>query len=179
MVTSSSDPIGKSFKRLSAHFTLLPFLWSDELRRMVLITIGLLATVLSGIYVFCYFKYRWSRKIAGVGPTVPVFGNGLQFANQNSFKIFQNMTRVFHNEHRIFKLHFGPIPVVCPNHPDLLQKVLTDTATLNKPFVYKFLRLDHGLTAGKCKYVIESSLSNYGYQNRNCMPNLSFSVLLV
>lgn len=101
------------------------------------------------LWVYLKFRFRFAEEIPCAQPMRPFFGNGLEFAQKNSYQIFINLARAFEANKRIFKLSFGPIPVICPTHPDLMQKVLTDVASMEKPFVYKFLRVDKGLMAAE------------------------------
>ncbi|EDS36715.1 cytochrome P450 [Culex quinquefasciatus] len=114
-----------------------------------MLTVALIAVVWAGLAIFCKLRFRFADKMPAVEPLVPFFGNGLQFAGKNSYEICQSLTRAFKDNKRIFKLCFGPIAVVCPTHPDLIQKVLCDTASMNKPHVYSFMRVDLGLLSAE------------------------------
>lgn len=124
--------------------------------KMFGLTFALIVVYLLALYVYAKIKYRFANKIPSIEPMVPFFGNGLEFAQKNCYKIFVNLKRVFENNkhHRLFKLCFGPIVVLCPTHPDLIQKVMTDTGSMEKPYVYEFLRVDLGLLSAKCKLKI-------------------------
>jgi cytochrome P450 family 4 len=53
----------------------------------------------------------------------------------------------------MIKLWLGPaILWILVNDPKTIQKVLLSPVCLEKPFFYKFLRLDSGLISAKCKY---------------------------
>lgn len=55
---------------------------------------------------------------------------------------------------RIIKLWLGPNMLwIFLNDPKLIQKLLLSPVCLEKPFFYKFLRLDSGLISSKCKYL--------------------------
>ncbi|XP_052866369.1 cytochrome P450 4C1-like [Anopheles cruzii] len=110
-----------------------------------MITALLLGGGILALYVYCKLKFRFAERIPCVEPLRPFFGNGLEFAQKNSYEIFKNLDRAFAQNKRIFKLCFGPIPVICPTHPDLIQKIMNDPATMDKPFVYNFMRVDQGL----------------------------------
>ncbi|XP_055633730.1 uncharacterized protein LOC129774058 [Toxorhynchites rutilus septentrionalis] len=107
--------------------------------------LALVAVIWTCLYVYCRIRFKFSEKIPGVEPQVTFFGNGLEFAQKNSVQIFENLKKAFRNDHRLFMLKFGPIPVICPNHPDLMQKVVVETASLEKPFVYDFMQCGQGL----------------------------------
>lgn len=117
---------------------------------LTMLTVALIAIVWAGLAIFCKLRFRFADKMPAVEPLVPFFGNGLEFAGKNSYEIWQSLTRAFKDNKRIFKLCFGPIAVVCPTHPDLVQKVLCDTASMNKPHVYSFMRVDLGLLSATC-----------------------------
>ncbi|XP_053691285.1 cytochrome P450 4C1-like [Sabethes cyaneus] len=110
-----------------------------------MITIPLIAFFGLSLYVYFKIRYKFAEKIPGVEPMRFFFNNGLDFANKNSYQIFLNLTRAFSENKRIFKLKFGPIAIICPTHPDLIQKVLCDSASMEKPYVYGFLRVMRGL----------------------------------
>ena len=51
------------------------------------------------------------------------------------------------------KLWLGPTMLwVLVNEPRYIQKILLSPICLEKPFFYKFLRLDSGLISSKCKF---------------------------
>ncbi|XP_001230597.4 cytochrome P450 4c21 [Anopheles gambiae] len=110
-----------------------------------MITLLLLGFGALSLYLYCKIKFKFAEKIPCVEPLHPIFGNGLEFAQKNSYEIFKSLTRAYKDNKRIFKLCFGPIPVICPTHPDLIQKIMTEQASMDKPFVYDFMRVDHGL----------------------------------
>lgn len=54
------------------------------------------------------------------------------------------------------KLWLGPAVMwILVNNPRAIQKILLSPLCLEKPFFYKFLRLENGLISAKCKVVIE------------------------
>ncbi|XP_053671549.1 uncharacterized protein LOC128721779 [Anopheles nili] len=110
-----------------------------------MITLLLLGVGVLALYAYCKIKFRFAEKIPTVEPMRPFFGNGLEFAQKNSYEIFKSLTRAYKDNKRIFKLSFGPYPVICPTHPDLIQKIMTEQASMDKPFVYDFMRVKHGL----------------------------------
>lgn len=59
-------------------------------------------------------------------------------------------------EHNSFtKLWLGPaIMWILVNDPKSIQKILLSPLCLEKPFFYKFLRLENGLISAKCKVSI-------------------------
>ncbi|XP_049287425.1 cytochrome P450 4c21-like [Anopheles funestus] len=114
-----------------------------------MITLLLLGFGILSLYVYCKIKFKFAEKIPCVEPLHPVFGNGLEFAQKNSYEIFKSLSHAYKDNKRIFKLCFGPIPVICVSHPDLIQKIMTDPATMDKPFVYDFMRVEHGLLTAK------------------------------
>lgn len=55
----------------------------------------------------------------------------------------------------MIKLWLGPaILWILVNDPKTIQKVLLSPVCLEKPFFYKFLRLDSGLISAKCKFAL-------------------------
>ncbi|XP_053660415.1 uncharacterized protein LOC128709444 [Anopheles marshallii] len=114
-----------------------------------MITLLLLGFGVLSLYVYCKIKFKFAEKIPCVEPLHPIFGNGLEFAQKNSYEIFKSLTRAYKDNKRIFKLSFGPIPVICITHPDLIQKIMTEQVSMDKPFVYDFMRVEHGLLTAK------------------------------
>ncbi|XP_055545981.1 cytochrome P450 4c21-like isoform X1 [Wyeomyia smithii] len=115
-----------------------------------MITITLLAVFTLSYYLYFKIRYRFAEKIPAVEPLVPFFGNGLDFFQKNAVEIWESLSRpFFDDEKRIFKLSFGPIVILCINHPDLFQKVIMESASMEKPYVYNFLRVERGLLLGQ------------------------------
>lgn len=60
------------------------------------------------------------------------------------------------------KLWLGPTMLwILVNEPRLIQKLLLSPVCLEKPFFYKFLRLDSGLISAKCKLDSRQSQSDF------------------
>ncbi|KAL9697750.1 hypothetical protein quinque_001191 [Culex quinquefasciatus] len=118
---------------------------------IMLLTLALLAGLWIATYVCFRLRYRFADRIPTVTPFRFFFGNGLEFYRKNSYEIFNVLCKPTRDQHRIFKLCFGPIQVLCPAHPDLIQQVLCGTASMEKPQQYRFLRINFGLLASKCR----------------------------
>lgn len=73
----------------------------------------------------------------------------LMFAISGRLKMLHDLCL----EHsKYIKLWLGPaILWILINEPRLIQKVLLSSSCLEKPFFYKFLRLENGLISAKCK----------------------------
>lgn len=115
------------------------------------ITVALFAAIWLTYYVYVRIRFGFARNIPGVEPRKFFFGNGLDFFQKNSYEICVSINKVWRENKRIFKLSFGPIEVICPTHPDLMQKVLTNSASMNKPYVYDFTRMGSGLLTSECR----------------------------
>ncbi|EDS36714.1 cytochrome P450 [Culex quinquefasciatus] len=116
----------------------------------MLLTLALIAGLWLAAYVYFRLRYRFADGIPTVPPQRFFFGNGLEFYRKNSYQIFKVLWRVTRDQERIFKLRFGPIQVLCPTHPDLIQRVLCESVSMEKPDQYKFLRVDTGLLSSEC-----------------------------
>ncbi|XP_038118459.1 cytochrome P450 4C1 isoform X1 [Culex quinquefasciatus] len=115
----------------------------------MLLTLALIAGLWLAAYVYFRLRYRFADGIPTVPPQRFFFGNGLEFYRKNSYQIFKVLWRVTRDQERIFKLRFGPIQVLCPTHPDLIQRVLCESVSMEKPDQYKFLRVDTGLLSSE------------------------------
>ncbi|XP_055604821.1 cytochrome P450 4c21-like [Uranotaenia lowii] len=105
---------------------------------LTLVLLGTVVVLLGTVFGFHKWRYRCIKSIPGVEPLHPLFGNLLQFAQKGHAYM-----KCFRNGNRMTKIWFGPIPVINVQHPELVQKVLTEC--LDKPFVYDYLELGNGL----------------------------------
>uniref|UniRef100_A0A182NMT4 Cytochrome P450 n=1 Tax=Anopheles dirus TaxID=7168 RepID=A0A182NMT4_9DIPT len=132
-----------------------------------MVTVLLLGFGVLALYLYCKIKFKFAEKIPCVEPMHPVFGNGLEFAQKNSYEIFKSLSRAYKDNKRIFKLCFGPYPVICPTHPDLIQKIMTEPVSIDKPFVYDFMRVKHGLlTADYSEWRVHRKALNPTFNTR-------------
>lgn len=72
------------------------------------------------------------------------------------FKYISGRLKMLHSlclEHKtVVKLWLGPAMMwILVNDTKCIQKILLSPNCLEKPFFYKFLRLDNGLISAKCK----------------------------
>ncbi|XP_055549519.1 probable cytochrome P450 313a4 [Wyeomyia smithii] len=108
-------------------------------------TAVILGCILLGLLVFALlfnvWRYHALKQIPGIEPSYPVIGNAFLFTGVDAYK------RCFRNENRMTKIWLGPIPVINVQHPELIQKVLTEC--LDKPFAYDYLELGAGLLSGR------------------------------
>ncbi|KAL1375923.1 hypothetical protein pipiens_004556 [Culex pipiens pipiens] len=80
-------------------------------------------------------------------PWYPVLGNALLLMGKSPETFFNAVNALFARHDRLFQLWFGPRPVIGVSHPDLVEKVLTSATCLEKPYFYRFSRVDQGLWA--------------------------------
>jgi cytochrome P450 family 4 len=75
--------------------------------------------------------------------------NGRYLANLGRLKMLHQLC----SEYKSYtKLWLGPaIMWILINDPRSIQKILLSPLCLEKPFFYKFLRLENGLISAKCK----------------------------
>ncbi|XP_058821988.1 cytochrome P450 4c21-like [Topomyia yanbarensis] len=97
------------------------------------ILLGLLVSV----YVLSKWRYRNLKSIPGIEPSYPLIGNVLLFTQSSAYM------KCFRNANRMTKIWLGPVPVINVQHPELIQKVLTEC--LDKPFAYDYMELGAGL----------------------------------
>ncbi|KAL9697747.1 hypothetical protein quinque_001188 [Culex quinquefasciatus] len=108
--------------------------------------------LLGAIVLFLlYWKLvRVPSYLAGIPraqPWYPVLGNALLLVGKSPETFFNAVNALFAHHNRLFQLWFGPRPVIGVSHPDLVEKVLTSMACLEKPYFYRFSRVDQGLWA--------------------------------
>lgn len=89
------------------------------------------------------------RSMPYVRPWYPLVGNIFLFLGKTGEQLFDQMNSMFAQHNRLFLLWFGIRPVVGVSHPEFIRKVLTSRACLEKPFFYRFSRIDQGLWAAK------------------------------
>ncbi|XP_065091175.1 cytochrome P450 4c21-like [Ochlerotatus camptorhynchus] len=102
----------------------------------------LLLWIVVGLAVVAYLAHKWKyrsiRVIPGAKPDYLLLGNiPLLWKKKNVYK------NIFRTEYRMSKIWLGPVPVINVQHPELVQKVLTEC--LDKPFPYDFMELKFGL----------------------------------
>uniref|UniRef100_A0A1S4K3X5 Uncharacterized protein n=1 Tax=Culex quinquefasciatus TaxID=7176 RepID=A0A1S4K3X5_CULQU len=104
---------------------------------ITVVLLWILAVV--GLVTYLVHKWRyWNlRAIPGIEPCYPLLGNALIFAKASGY------WKSFRNDNRMTKIWFGPVPVINVQHPDLVQKVLSEC--LDKPFAYDYMELGRGL----------------------------------
>ncbi|XP_055611602.1 probable cytochrome P450 313b1 [Uranotaenia lowii] len=84
-------------------------------------------------------------------------------------QVFESLTQVFSSHERVFQLWFGSRLTIGVTHPELIRKVLTNADCVEKPFFYRFSRVDHGLWAAN---------ANLWHQQRRAVnPTFSSRVL--
>ncbi|XP_065091176.1 cytochrome P450 4c21-like [Ochlerotatus camptorhynchus] len=101
-----------------------------------------LSCIVVGLTVVVYLAHKWKyrniRAIPGAEPDYPLLGNiPLLWKKENAYQ------KIFQTEYRMSKIWLGPVPLINVQHPELVQKVLTEC--LDKPFPYDFLELKFGL----------------------------------
>lgn len=65
-----------------------------------------------------------------------------------------------------FKIWLGPaILWIFVNDPRIIQKILLSQQILEKPFFYKFLRLENGLISAKCNVALKLPQPNWIFHN--------------
>ena len=94
-------------------------------------------------------KLQRFPSIPTIQPMYPVIGNTLIFRGTDLQQKFERFNRTY-TANRIFKGWVGPMMFVGVTHPDLIQRVLTDSSCLQKPFYYDFFGLNNGLLTAKC-----------------------------
>lgn len=58
---------------------------------------------------------------------------------------FNRVVEAFSLPYRLWKVWLGPVVCLGVCHPDLVQIVLTHPDCLEKPFIYRFIRINRGL----------------------------------
>lgn len=93
----------------------------------------------------------YALKIPTVSPVHPVLGHVAIFMRKNTRQLFWLYVKCFEGVNRLAKLHFGPIPVLLVNHPDVIQELMTRPELYDKPFFYEFMGLGRGLITEQSK----------------------------
>lgn len=93
----------------------------------------------------------YALKIPTVAPVHPVLGHTAIFMRKNTRQLFWLYVKCFERVDRLAKLHFGPIPVLLVNHPDVIQELMTRPELCDKPFFYEYIGLGRGLITEQSK----------------------------
>ncbi|XP_055543416.1 uncharacterized protein LOC129728966 [Wyeomyia smithii] len=68
---------------------------------------------------------------------------------KNEVQRFGLMVGLFRNCKRLFRVRFGPLTILCTNHPEVIQQILPDLDCVEKPLFYRFTGLENGLLSAK------------------------------
>jgi cytochrome P450 family 4 len=120
-------------------------------------------TVLFVFMVQWYFEHKKFYKFSENIPSAKnygLLGHGPHFLGKSEEGRFQLLHELCLKFDHLIKLWLGPaILWVLVNDPKTIQKVLLSQVCLEKPFFYKFLRLDSGLISAKCEPTIHVILT--------------------
>ncbi|XP_052871228.1 probable cytochrome P450 313b1, partial [Anopheles cruzii] len=105
----------------------------------------LLGVVLWLLHMWILQRHRFAKDLPCSEPYYPLIGNGLLFIGKSREMIFTAAMKPFIQYDRWFQVWFGPKLLIGTSHPDLMQSVLTHPDCLDKPFLYDFMKLEHGL----------------------------------
>lgn len=114
--------------------------------------IALIAVLLVWV-VFRYInfrkKYHFARSVPTFKPSYPVIGCGNLFLGKTEAQRFINLRKMFGLNHKLFRMWMGPKMIFGTTDPNVVQSVLSDPIWLDKPFIYDFFNLNHGLFGAK------------------------------
>lgn len=119
---------------------------------LISVILGILSLFL--VYVKFVKLPPYLNQVPLVHPWYPFIGNVFLLLGKSPVELFNTIHSLFSSFDRLFQLWFGVQPVIGVTHPDLLRKVLTSGACLDKPFFYRFSRIDQGLWAAKSEYTV-------------------------
>ena len=89
-----------------------------------------------------------------------VLGHGPYLLGKNDGQKFKWLHETCLEFKSLLKLRLGPAMIwIIVNEPRFIQKVLLSPNCLEKPFFYKFLRLDNGLISAKCNRLTQFELN--------------------
>ncbi|KXJ82716.1 hypothetical protein RP20_CCG011896 [Aedes albopictus] len=114
----------------------------------------LLLTCFLVVLILLKLLHRKNHNFANGLPTVepchPLLGNVLMFIDKSPEQKFENLTRGFLENDRLFKLWFGPKLTLGTSHPKLVQKIVNHPDCIERPlFFYKQLRMTQGLLVAR------------------------------
>ncbi|XP_062557039.1 uncharacterized protein LOC134221888 [Armigeres subalbatus] len=79
----------------------------------------------------------------------PLFINDWKLLRASPERKFEILRETFAQHDRLFRVWLGPRMAFGTCHPDVVQAILTHPECVEKPFFYRFARLDHGLLVAK------------------------------
>jgi cytochrome P450 family 4 len=113
-----------------------------------------LLTVLAVFAVQCFFRHKKFYKFADHIPSPISFGflgHAPYFLNKDEEGRLAMLHQLCLEQKTYTKLWLGPaIMWILANDPKTIQKILLSPVCLEKPFFYKFLRLENGLISSRC-----------------------------
>ncbi|XP_053667423.1 cytochrome P450 4C1-like [Anopheles marshallii] len=93
-------------------------------------------------------RHSFAKHLPTMQPYYPIIGNGHLFMDKSRVKLFYALMQPFQEFSGWFKMWLGPKLVLCTSNPDIVNAVLTHPECLEKPFLYDFVKLEHGIFAG-------------------------------
>uniref|UniRef100_A0A182FAN9 Uncharacterized protein n=2 Tax=Anopheles albimanus TaxID=7167 RepID=A0A182FAN9_ANOAL len=88
---------------------------------------------------------RFAAHLPKLEPYYPITGNAHLFIGRPRTDMFESFIKPFAEYEGWFQIWLGPKLLVATSHPDIMQAVLTHPDCLEKPFLYNFAKLEHGL----------------------------------
>ncbi|XP_058454269.1 cytochrome P450 4V2-like isoform X2 [Malaya genurostris] len=116
---------------------------------MWIILLGFLVVLCVVQYISFRKKYAFSKDIPCVEMNYPLIGCGHLFIGKGTAKRFWNIVKLFKRKDKLFKFWMGPKLILATSHPDVAQQILTESVWLDKPFLYDFFEMSHGLFGAK------------------------------
>jgi hypothetical protein len=104
--------------------------------------------------VYLKQKFKFANKIPSATPHLPIIGNTHLLIGKDDHQRLELLTRLCQDHDKMFKFMIGPQPIFVAPDPDTIHTILTNNNVMDRPFFYKFMRMDNGILAGSCKSYI-------------------------
>ncbi|XP_050087312.1 cytochrome P450 4C1-like isoform X1 [Anopheles aquasalis] len=107
--------------------------------------VPLLVLVIWLVHLWILECNRFAAHLPRLEPYYPIVGNAHLFIGRPRTDMFDSFIKPFAEFEQWFQMWLGPKLLVATSHPDIMHAVLTHPDCLEKPFLYNFAKLEHGL----------------------------------
>lgn len=123
---------------------------------MLFSVVALVAVLCLTVYWYLAQKnWSFAKNVVVVDPCYPLIGNGHLFVGKSDVRRFWNMKKLFDRTEALFRFFLGPKMVFGTSDPKTAQQILTESNCMEKPYLYDYFLIGHGVFTAKSDYFLE------------------------